>query len=187
MTEQSREGRGRLSSFDLLPDEAMIDVAWANDQLRERKLPANMIFCEFNDRLVAKGIQPVSRSSFGRHSIRTAHEFRRHDEARKMAAELTAKLGPEGADNVTIMIGEMLKVAIVERLEKGELSSKALQELAVSLRHAVKSRADSLDTRQKLEREEENRKKAAAVNEVGRKAGVSEETLAEINRALGVG
>jgi hypothetical protein len=38
-----REGRGRLSTIDLLPEEAEEDVVWALEQLRERKLPQNVI------------------------------------------------------------------------------------------------------------------------------------------------
>lgn len=34
-----REGRGRLSSIDQLPEEAEPDIVWANEQLRKEKLP----------------------------------------------------------------------------------------------------------------------------------------------------
>ena len=51
-----REGRGRLSSIDLLPDEAEPEVVWALEQLRDRKLPQTAILAEFNERLADKGI-----------------------------------------------------------------------------------------------------------------------------------
>ena len=40
---EDRIGRGRLSSIDLLPEEADEDVAWALEQLRARDLPQNTI------------------------------------------------------------------------------------------------------------------------------------------------
>lgn len=183
-----REGRGRLSSIDMLPDEAEPDIAWANDALRERKLPATVIFTEFNERLADKGMGPVSRSAWNRYSVRQAIQFRKHDEARKMSAELVAKLGSEGADEVTVMIAEMIKLAMFEQLEDGKLSSKGVMELARGLSSVVAAQKGSLDYRQKLKDDLDRRMKeaAAAITEVGTKAGVSAETLAEINRQLGV-
>lgn len=182
-----REGRGWLSSIDLLPDEATPDIIWANDQLRERKLPANVIFTEFNERLADKGLGPISRSAWNRYSVRQAIQFRKHDEARKMAAELVVKLGPNAADDVTVMVAEMLKVAMFEHLEEGKLTSKGVMELSRGLASLVSAQKNSLEHRLQLQREEDLKKAAEAINEVGRKAGVSKETLAEINRALGVG
>ena len=184
-----REGRGRLSSIDMLPDDAEPDIAWANDQLRDRKLPANVIFTEFNERLADKGIDAVSRSAWNRYSVRQAIQFRKHDQARKMAAELTAKLGPEGADEVTVMIAEMIKLAMFEQLEDGKLSSKGVMELARGLSSLVSAQKGSLDYRRQLQAEVDKRlaEAAAVINDAGAKAGVSPETLAMINQALGVG
>lgn len=179
-----REGRGRLSSIDLLPDEAEPDVLWALEQLRERKLPQTVILVGFNDRLVAKGIEPVSKSAWSRYSVRKAVQFRKHDEARKMSAELVAQLGPEGADEVTIMVAEMLKLAMFTKLEDKELTEKGVQQLANALAQATKAQKDSYESRRKKEEDAERRKRAS---EAVKKAGVSGETLAEINRALGVG
>ena len=181
---ERREGRGRLSSIDLLPDEAEPDLVWALEQLRERKLPQIEILAEFNARLAARGIEPVSKSAWSRYAVRKAIQFRSHDEARKMSAELVAQLGPEGADEVTIMVGEMLKLAMLTRLEDQELSEKGIQQLANALAQATKAQKDSTENRRKKEEEAERRKRAS---EVAAKAGVSKKTLAEINRALGVG
>lgn len=181
---ERREGRGRLSSIDLLPDEAEPEVVWALEQLRERKLPQTAILGEFNERLADKGIPPISKSAWSRYAVRRAIQFRKHDEARKMSAELVAQLGPEGADEVTIMVAEMLKLAMFEKLEGGTLSEKGIQQLANALAQAAKAQKDSADSRRKKEEDEDRKKR---VSDVVRKAGVSAETLAEINRALGVG
>jgi hypothetical protein len=43
-----KQGRGHLSSIDMLPDEAESAIVWANEQLRERHLPSAVILSEFN-------------------------------------------------------------------------------------------------------------------------------------------
>ena len=59
MSAADQDGRGRLSSIELLPDEAEPDIVWANEQLRERTMPANAILTEFNKRLADRGIGSI--------------------------------------------------------------------------------------------------------------------------------
>ena len=184
---ERREGRGRLSSIDMLPEEADLEITWANEMLRDRKVPANQIFAEFNRNLAAKGIAPISRSAWNRYSVRKALQFRKHDEARRMSAELVAQLGTDSADEVTVMIAEMLKVAMFEQLEGGGLTSKGVMELSRGLSSLVTAQKGSLEHRLRLQREEELKKAAEKVAEVGKKAGVSQDVLDQINQALGVG
>lgn len=158
-----REGRGRLSSIDLLPEEADAAVAWANEQLRERSLPQTLIFMGFNDRLVEAGVTPISKSSFSRYAVRKAIQFRKHDEARRMSAELVAQLGEGGADEVTVMVAELIKVAMFERLEGGSLDSKALMELARGLSSVVSAQKASAEYRRKL-RDDTLKKVDAAID-----------------------
>ena len=183
-----REGRGRLSSIDLLPDEATPDVIWALEQLRERKLPQNAILAEFNLRLADKGLEPVSKSAWSRYAVRKAIQFRKHDEARKMSAELVAQLGAEGADEITVMVAELIKVAMFELLEGGQLGSKDVMQMARGLASVVTAQKVSGEYRKKLQDDVQAKLKEAAdaAARAGKKAGVSPETLAEINRALGV-
>jgi hypothetical protein len=187
-----REGRGRLSAIELMlgehPD-AEADVIWANEQLRERKLPQVVILVGLNDRLVAKGIPPISKSSFSRYAVRKAILFRRHDEARRMSAELVAQLGPEGADEITVAIAETIKVAMQELLERGEMDSKSLMELGRSLSSVVNAQKTSAEHRKKLQEEVDQRMKkaAAAVAEAGAKGGIGEETLKKITSLLTTG
>jgi hypothetical protein len=146
-----RDGRGWLSSIDLLPDEAQPDILWALEQLRERKLPQTAILGEFNERLADRGMVPVSRSAWSRYAVRKAVQFRKHDEARKMSAELVAQLGPAGADEVTVMVGELIKVAMFELLEKGELGTKGVMEMARGLSSVVSAQKTSAEHRRKLQ------------------------------------
>jgi sugar phosphate isomerase/epimerase len=146
-----REGRGKLSSIDLLPDEAEPDVVWALEQLRERKLPQTVILAEFNERLIDRGIEPISKSSWSRYAVRKAIQFRKHDEARRMSAELVAQLGADGADEVTVMVAELIKVAMFEQLEQGKLSPKDIMELARGLSSVVSAQKTSAEHRKKLQ------------------------------------
>lgn len=146
-----RDGRGRLSSIDMLPDDAEPDIVWANEQLRDRSMPSNAILAEFNARLADRGIGPVSKSSWGRYSVRKAIQFRKHDEARRMSAELVAQLGVEGADEVTVMVAELIKVAMFEVLEGGKLNTKNLMELARGLQSVVGAQKTSTEHRRKLQ------------------------------------
>lgn len=148
-----REGRGRLSSIDLLPEEAEEDVVWALEQLRDRKLSQVVILVGLNDRLVAKGIEPVSKSAFNRYAVRKAVQFRRLDEGQRIASEVAGALGTAGADQMTVAIAEMLKLAIFERLETGELDPKSMMELGRAISSAVGAQKASAEHRRKLQEE----------------------------------
>ena len=184
-----REGRGRLSSIDMLPEDADAEIMWAAEQLRERAMPQNLILKEFNARLADRGIGSVSKSAFSRWSIRKAIQFRRLDEVRTITGQMAAKLGTDGPDQVTIAVAERIKVSAYELLEGGKVDSKGLQEVGRAVQSAVNAQKSSAEARRKLEEDVALRlaKARAAIDGVGKKAGVSSETMAEINRALGAG
>lgn len=182
------EGRGRLSSIDQLPEEAEPDIVWALEQLRAREKPSKMILVEFNARLADRGIPPIKKSAWGRWSIRKAIQFRRLDETRQIASELVPSLGTDGPDHVTMMISEMVKVAAFQLLE-GEVSPKGLMELSRAVATAVGAQKTSAEHRRQLEAEVKLKlaEAAAAVADIGTKAGVGPETLAKITNLLTTG
>lgn len=183
-----REGRGRLSSIDLLPEDAEPEIVWALEALRLREQPQNAILDEFNARLADRGIGKVSRSAFSRWSLRKARQYNRLDEVRAITGGIVSALGTDGAEEVTIAAAEMLKVAIFERLEQ-ENDAKSIQALARALNAAVAAQKTSADHRKKLEERE-----AAKVVEVvdkatdlAREAGLGADVVAQIRRdVLGV-
>lgn len=177
-------GRGQLSSIDMLPEEADDDIVWALEQLREARLPQNTILIEFNERLADKAIDPISKSAWNRYSVRKAKEFRKLDEARRMARELNKLFDASSSDEVTILIAELIKVGLQDVLmNQSELKPKAYMEAARALQSVVQSQKSSADHRAKLQ-EEERQKNAELVNSIGKKAGLSSEALAEINNRL---
>lgn len=181
-----RDGRGRLSAIDMLPEEAEEDIAWALEQLRTRKLPQTALLEEFNLRLADKGLAPVSKSSWNRYSVRKAIMFRKLDEMQRMSGELMASLGTEGPDQVTVAVAEMLKLAAFQALEDDNMTTKGIMELSRALQSAVGAQKTSAEYRQRLEAELQAKlaKAADAVNAIGAKSGISKEALDEINRRL---
>lgn len=187
--QERREGRGRLSSIDLLPEEAEPDIVWALEQLRLREMPSKMILAEFNGRLADRGIAAISKSAWGRFSVRKAIQFRKLDETRRIASELAPSLGTDGADHVTMMIAEMVKVAAFQLLEGGDVGSKGLMELSRAVATSVGAQKTSAEHRRQLEAEVQKRlaDAAEAVAEVGAAAGTAPEALQKITNLLTTG
>jgi hypothetical protein len=181
-----REGRGHLSSIDMLPDEAEAAIVWANDQLREYKLPIAVIHAEFNEKLADVGLGPISKSAFGRYAVRKAIQFRRLDEIQRMGGELARTMDAKAPDEVTVAVAELVKVAAFEILEEGEVSTSGLMQISRALQSAVAAQKTSAEYRERLEKEVQTRLAEAAkeAGEIGKKKGVSPEALAAINRAL---
>lgn len=183
-----REGRGRLSSLDLLPEEAEPDIVWALEQLRERTMPQIAILDGFNARLADRGIGSVSKSAFSRWSVRKALQFRRLDELRAISGDVVGGLGTEGADEVTVAVAEMIKAAIFEALE-GEQNTKGIMELSRALGSVVAAQKTSAQHRRALEEKIDAQVTAAAerAGAAAAEAGLSADRVAQIRRdVLGV-
>lgn len=196
MTTQDRSGRGRLSSIDLLPDEAEEVIVWADKELRARRLPANTIFAEFNERLMDLNadhqldppIQPISKSAFNRYSVRKAVLFRKIDEAHQVGASLVKGMDPETPSHITMAVAELIKAAAFEILEEGGSSEKGLMELSRALTGAVKAQSDGTEFSKRLARDVEAKLAEARkkIGEVAEAKGVSPEAMKQINAALGI-
>ena len=187
-----RKGRGRLSSIEMLPEEAQEAVNWAATAIEERKLALKDILAEFNRKLVEIGLEPVSKSAFSRYAVRQAIMYRDMAEGRAMVGELADKLGLKGDVAIDVAFAEMLKVSALALVRPGQVTEDSLLALARTVKTineaeaiAAKNKRQVEDDRRKAE--EEERKKAEAVSSQARKAGVSAGTLSEINRLLGVG
>ena len=175
-----RQGRGQLSSIDMLPEEAEEDVVWALEQLRERKLTQTTIREEFNARLIAKDIEPISKSAFNRYAVRKAIQFR------KMAEET---LGTDAPDDVTVLVAEMIKAGMFQVLEERDLGTKEIMELSRALQATVSAQRGSEEHRKQLERRvAQQLEEAADRAEVKmREAGLPAERIALLRReVLGV-
>lgn len=187
-----KEGRGRLSTIDQLPPEADADIQWAAGQLLARDRTQADILFELNDRLEAIGCEPISRSAFNRFSTRQAALTRKLTETREIAASVSQAIGPDKADDVTVMVVQLIKQATLELLEKGNLGSKAIMELSTGLKSAIAAqKASGADTRDRDADNEAKMNKAAQTAAAGiSKAAPSldqAEVLAMIRKAYGIG
>ncbi|SIP88793.1 Protein of unknown function, partial [Rhizobium sp. RU35A] len=111
-------GRGRLSSLDLLPDEARDDLLWALAELNRRERTQADILFELNDRLEAKGLETISRSAFNRKSMRLAKRTMQLEERRHIYAGIAERLTPEEVGNADLVLGEFLKTLLDELLDE---------------------------------------------------------------------
>lgn len=140
-------GRGRLSSLDLLPDEAQDDLVWAMAQLNERRRTQADILFELNDRLEAKGIEPISSSAFNRKSVSLAKRARRLEERQHVYAGIAPKLTPDKIAEDDMVLGEFLKSLIDEILERDGNGSKNVMELARAYLAIITAQAQSTKNR----------------------------------------
>ncbi|MGE6741731.1 phage protein Gp27 family protein [Allorhizobium pseudoryzae] len=181
-------GRGRLSNLDLLPEEARDDVLWAIGELNKRERTQSDIHFELNDRLEAKGIETISRSAFNRKAMRLAKRSMQLEERRHIYAGIAERLTPEEIGNADLVLGEFLKTLLDELLDEDGIGTKGAMELARAYKDTIMAQRHSAELREKAEAQA-NAKLKKAVSEVTdavRKAGVSDETMAEINRRLGI-
>jgi hypothetical protein len=184
-----RRGRGRLSSIDQLPAEAEPDIVWAAGELRKRDRLQIDILAEFNARLADRGLGPISKSAFNRHSMQLAQTTRRIEETHRIVSALGERLDETASDELTVMVAELGKTLVFELLQgAGEegFKPKDAKELAMAVRSFAQAQSVSSSRRLKLERE--MAEKVEEVTEaVTREAGLSEERAAEIRReVLGV-
>lgn len=189
-------GRGRLSSFDLLPSEADEIVAWAAGELASRERTQTDIHGEFVTRcetLMAEHRGELefaipAFSSFNRYSVRQARLSRRLDQTREIVAVLAQKHDAKASDDLTVITGEMIKSLVLHMLGDGAdgVLPKDLVDLAVAFKHAQAAQNLSSDRRTK-----EDAKLAARVNEavetVAKARGLTGETAEAIKaQILGV-
>jgi len=174
-----RLGRGRLSSIDLLPEEAADDIVWACQELAARTRTQTDILFELNDRLEGKGIEPISRSAFNRKSMRLAAAQRRFSEARAMFEGLADQMTAKDVDENTIVLGEFIKTLIIELVDDqaGAKTPKQAMELARAFHAVVAGQKISSDRRKALE-EEFRAATKKTLETVAKKSGMSEETRA---------
>jgi len=173
-----RLGRGRLSSLDLLPEEATDDVIWACEQLALRTRTQSDILFELNDRLEAKGIEPISRSAFNRKAMRLAAAQRRMAEARAMFEGLATQFTAENVDEHTIVLGEYLKTLVIELLDDSaaDRTPKQAMELARAFQSIVSAQAMSAERRRKLQAEF-RKETEKTIEAVAHRQGLSRETV----------
>lgn len=195
-----RTGRGRLSSIEMLPEECDEDIAWANTELREKKMPQTEILRQFNARLADRGLKGISKGAFSRWSVRVAIEMRKLDASRQIMDVVLARLEPGERSDSMIAATELLKYRILEQvMAEDEPDPKlllnatlALQRLsATAAREAEVQRRDKRDQQAEAERQAEQDKLARVeaeaadkVAKIATEAGLNAERIAAIRKGV---
>lgn len=187
----ARRGRGRLSTIDLLPEEAEPVVVTAMQALRERNKPQAQILAEMNASLADLGVKSISRSAFNRKALWLAAYGTQIERTREIAAIVGEKLEAAPDGDVGLLLGETLKTLIFDVLTDMSLSGKSpsmsmLNEAAESLRFLEAARKMSVETRVRIGKEF-GQKAAEAVDQAAAEKGLSADTVTAIKaRILGV-
>lgn len=184
----ARVKRGRLSSIDLLPEEAEPLIAEAMSDLRKRKVPQTQILSVLNLKLAAIGQAPISKSAFNRKALWLAAYGAQLENAREIAAIVGEKLDAAPDGDVGLLLGETLKTMIFDVLTEASISAKSpsmlmLSSASQSLRDLEKAREISVGTRAKIEKEF-LKKANDAVDRAGREKGLTGDTVAAIKRQI---
>jgi hypothetical protein len=180
-------GPGRLSSIDMLPEQAAEDVAWAFNELRRRKLSQDEIRDHFNLKLQLKGLAPISRSAFNRAAIRTARMAHRLGEVREIADALATKFEDGGDERLTLLAAETIKTMIFETLENaGRLradgeTAEMLANFALALKSAEQAKKVTADVKAIIEKQW-RAKAETAIASVAQRQGLSVERVTELRR-----
>jgi len=177
----ARQGRGRLSSIDLLPECADADIAWVSGELRANKRLQKDILREFNARIADHGLAPVSVGAFSRYSVRKAEQFRKLDEVRRISSNLVENLGVQGPDDVTMLVAQMIKGMAYNILEAGAVDTKGVMELARGVRAAVQAQRLSADHRERMQKTID-KKSEEVIEKVAKEAGLSGDRINQLRR-----
>ena len=187
------QGRGRLSSFDLLPSEADGLVATAAAALADRDRTQTEIYAEFVagcERLMAEHRGELefaipAFSSFNRFSLRQARISRRLDQTREIVAVLAQKHDAQASDDLTIIAAEMIKATVLHMLGDAAdgVVPEDLKRLADGLKAAQTAQNLSADRRAKITADVQKRL-AEAVETTAKARGLTAETTEAIKAEI---
>jgi hypothetical protein len=186
-------GRGRLSSFDLLPSEADAIVAWAAGELADREKTQTDIYGEFVTRCQALMAEHRGElefaipafSSFNRFSIRQARLSRRLDQTREIVAVLAQKHDAQASDDLTVIAAEMIKATVLHMLgdHADGVVPEDLKRLADGLKAAQVAQNLSADRKAKITADLQKRM-AEAVETTAKARGLTAETTEAIKAEI---
>jgi len=197
---RSFRGRGRLSSIERLPEVCDEDIAWANEELRERRMPQTEILRQFNARLADKGIKGVSVGAFSRFSVRVAVEMRKANATRQITDAVLARMPKGDRTDTTLAAIELVKFRIVQLvMDEDRPDPKLLGHAALTLQRLSATALREAEGQRRVEKDKreteakQNEQQAAspeaietadAVEKIATEAGLSAERVAAIRRGV---
>lgn len=198
--EGRREGRGRLSSIEQLPEVCDDDIAWANEELRERRMPQTEILRQFNARLADKGIKGVSKGAFSRYSVRVAVEMRKLKATRAITDAVLERMPKGDRTDTTLAAIELVKFRIVQLvMDEDQPDPKLLGQAALTLQRLSTTALREAEGKRRSDKDERDAEAgkadaekatpeavetADAVEKIATEAGLSAERVAAIRRGV---
>jgi Skp family chaperone for outer membrane proteins len=189
----SGQGRGRLTSFDLMPTQAEGIVVWAAGELASRERTQTDIYAEFVEKCQALMAEHRGElefdipafSSFHRFSMRKARAARLLSQTREITATLAEKFDAKASDDLTVITAEMVKSIVLHMLGDATdgMVPKDLKALADAFRAAQLAQNLSSDRRTKEDAKLAKRM-TDAVDTVAKAAGMSAETAEKIKAEI---
>lgn len=185
-----RAKRSRLSSIDLLPEEAESDIAWAFEEIKARRRPQTAILAELNKRLADRGLKGISKSAFNRKVLWLVGHGEAILRAREIASVLAEKLDEVPEGDVGLLLNELVKSIVFDILSNAQLTDSVSMNMAVNAAMALdkleNARRLSVATRGKIAKAFAD-KAVAAVEKAGAEKGLTPETVEELkSKILGI-
>lgn len=181
---------GRKSSIDKLPPEARAHI---EKRLRENRLTLDELFADVREAFPDLAAAP-SRSALGRYRMGFDEVMKTQRAMSTAASALVAELGEDFDDKSGALLAQAVTTlatrAAFDQLESESAEIGDVLDLARAAKAAQESRSLNLRERQavaKLAREKLLEEQKARADELGRKPGVTENTMLAIRQVLGIG
>lgn len=177
---------GRTSVFSQLPQEVLADV--------DRLIRAGRTIQQIRDHLAELDIE-ISNGAAGRYVKNARAIQRRYREAQEIAGQWVGKITEEPRGDVSLLLAEMLKTVAFTTLDNmaGEETADGkpqkpakpseIMMLAKAIQSLESTAKASMERRARIEKAVLE-KAADKAGEVGRRTGVSQATIDEIQREL---
>lgn len=183
----ARAKRGRLSTIDLLPEEAEADIAWAFEEIKARRQPQLTILGELNKRLADRGLKGISKSAFNRKVLWLIGHGDAILRAREIASVLAEKLDEVPEGDVGLLLNELVKSIVFDILSTAQLTDGVSMNMAVNAAVALdkleNARRLSVGTRDKIAKTFAS-KASEAVEAAGTEKGLSREQIDTIKEKV---
>lgn len=145
-----RQGRGRLSSIDLIPEDIRLKL---NAALRDRTLTQKQILDAINPLLYSRGHDPISKSAINRYSMQIEEKGAMMREAREAADRLVGGLGEYKGTDLGRALTEMVKTLSFDLvINGGEVDVNTLNKVALIAQRIERASKISLERENELRR-----------------------------------
>lgn len=177
MSQSKRQGRGRRSSIDLLPEDIRIKL---NEALRDRRLTQRQILKSINGLLEERGENLLTKSSVNRYSMQIEEKGAMMRQAREAADALVGGLSEQKGTDLGRAVTELIKTFTFDIMMKGQdgegapIDVDTLNTLALITQRIERASKISLDRESQM-RQQILEEAAETVEETAIQSGMNEE------------